>query len=504
MALSTNQQIKIGAILSYTGIAIYVLTGLLYTPWMINVIGKEDYGLYTLAHSITAFFIFDFGFSAAIQRFTAKFLAEGKIDKVNNYLSLVYRLYIFIDILIFFVLVIMFFCIPSIYTAFTAEQIERLEYVFIIVGIFSVISFPFIPLNGILSAHEKFVQLKGCDLFSKTLTVLLCVGCLYFGGGLYEIVISTALVGILVIFIKYKIVGRETNITIDIGYYNKKQMKDLLSFSGWVTVVVLCQRFIFNVAPTILGLFEGAGEIGVLGIAICLESYTFTFAFALNGLFMPKVARILSSGGEVLPLMIRVGRIQILIIGMLLVGFISIGADFINLWLGPEYDKAFLCTLLFIIPAFFLQPADIADQTLVVSGLVKYRAMVFIIMACVNVILSIVLTCYWGIIGLAISIFVAYMIRNVALYYVYYVKLHINIWQFFKESYGKMIWGIMAALCIYQIVSTMLDVPGWFGLGIKVVVVSFIYLACMLLLAMNADEKKMLRRAVNSITIRRG
>ena len=43
-------------------------------------------------------------------------------------------------------------------------------------------------------------------------------------------------------------------------------------------------------------------------------------------------------------------------------------------------------------------------------------------MAIVNVPLSIVMTKYYGLKGLAFSIFIAYMIRNVALFYVFYSK----------------------------------------------------------------------------------
>ena len=40
-------QIKTGAIISYVALFLNIVIGLLYTPWMINTIGKADYGLYT-------------------------------------------------------------------------------------------------------------------------------------------------------------------------------------------------------------------------------------------------------------------------------------------------------------------------------------------------------------------------------------------------------------------------------------------------------------------------
>lgn len=488
-SLSSSQQIKYGAVLSYLGIVVYILVGLLYTPWMIRVIGKDDYGLYTLAYSIVALFVFDFGISAAIQRFVAKYLAEGNNEKVNNCISLVYKLYVYIDIAILIILTTIYILIPDIYRELTVEQINRLEVVFIMAGLFSVISFPFIPLNGILSAHEKFVQLKTCDLLSKVLTVGINVICLYLGGGLYELVLTNVLVGLFIIIVKFAIVKQQTTVKVQIGYEDKAEMRSLLSFSGWTTVVALCQRCIFNIAPSILGMFAGAGVIAVLGISISLEGYTYTFACALNGLFLPRISRILNDKGSVLPLMVRVGRIQILTMGLILIGFIVVGYDFISVWLGEGYEEAYICTLLWIIPAFLLLPADIADQTLIASGNVKYRAVVYVGMAVINVPLSMVMTKYYGLIGLAFSIFIAYMVRNTALFYVYYSKLHINIISFFRDSYMKLLPALCVSMVCAYVFAGMVNLNGWYGIAMKAMIVSVCYIVCMTLLGMNKSER---------------
>ncbi len=80
-------QIRNGTLLSYAGLGINVLTGLLYTPWMIHSIGKDNFGLYTLAISIISLFVFDFGLGSAVSRFLSKYLAEGNQQKANNCLE---------------------------------------------------------------------------------------------------------------------------------------------------------------------------------------------------------------------------------------------------------------------------------------------------------------------------------------------------------------------------------------------------------------------------------
>ena len=101
-----NKQLKLGAVLSYVSIAINILAGLVFTPWMIDQIGQSDYGMYTLANSLITLFLIDFGLSSATSRYLSKYLAEGRQDLANGFLGMVYKLYLIVDgvILLGFVL----------------------------------------------------------------------------------------------------------------------------------------------------------------------------------------------------------------------------------------------------------------------------------------------------------------------------------------------------------------------------------------------------------------
>ena len=85
--MNSSKQIKLGAMLSYFTIAFNIVAGLIYTPWMITQIGQSNYGLYTLATSLITMFLVDFGMSAAVTRFVAKYNAEKDQEKVNNFLG---------------------------------------------------------------------------------------------------------------------------------------------------------------------------------------------------------------------------------------------------------------------------------------------------------------------------------------------------------------------------------------------------------------------------------
>ena len=181
--------IKKGALIGYLTIFINIVTGLLYTPWMIRQIGVSDYGLYTLISSFISYFLLDFGLGTAVSRYVSKYREEGKFEEIGRILSIIVKVFAIIDFIIFALLFVCFFYISEIFTGLTPDEIEKFKVIYCIAGFFSLLTFPFSYLNGILIAFEKFVTLKRCDLVHRILVVTLVVLCLIKGWGLYALVV---------------------------------------------------------------------------------------------------------------------------------------------------------------------------------------------------------------------------------------------------------------------------------------------------------------------------
>lgn len=494
-------QIKVGALISYLALFLNIATGLLYTPWMINTIGKADYGLFTLAMSVISLFVFDFGLGSAITRFVSKFLAEGRQDKVDSLLGLVFKLYLIGDLLILLSLVVIYFFLPSIYLGLTPEEMASFKLVYIIASMFSVVSFPFLPLNGIITSYEKFIQLKSCDLIHKLIIIGLMTACLLLGGGLFSLVIVNSVAGIIIIILKVGVLGKTRISAIQWRYWDKALYKSVLSFSVWVTVIQLAQRCIFNIAPSILAAFATSIAITILGIAICLEGYTFSFANAINGMFLPRVSRMLTNDNkqELLDLMTRVGRIQIYIIGLLCIGFICVGREFIQLWLGEGYEEVYPCALMIILPSFLQLPQEIGNTSVVAAGKVKQQAYAFMLMAAMNLLLAYPMTKYWGVEGLCCSIMIAYLVRTLTMDYIFYKHIQINVFKFFRNSYLRILPSIALSIVLSLVSFEFLEADGWYGFILKTLLCALIYLLSVWVFAMNNYEQHLFALPINRI-----
>lgn len=491
-------QFKAGALLSYSGLALNILIGLIYTPWVIHSIGTDDYGLYTLSLSIISLFVFDFGLSTATTRYLSKYIGEGRQQDANNCLGIIYRLYFKIDIIIFIILATVFFFIPEIYEKLTSEELFKFKIIYIIAASFSFLSFPFIPLNGILTANEKFIQLKSCDIINKLLTVCLMSFCLLSGYGLYALVGVNAISGIITIIAKLYFIKRDTKTRANLKYKSVSEQREIFGFSGWVTVSSICQRFIFNIAPSILGVMSGAKSIAILGVAITIEGYAYTFANALSGMFLPKVSKLLSNNENLLPLMIQVGRFQLIIISAFIIGFIFLGYDFIILWVGHDFKLTYICAILLLIPSIFQLPQEVASTALIATNKVKQQAIAYISMAVVNISLAFILAKYFGAIGVAFSIFCAYLIRTLILNIIYHNELKVDLKTFFKECYIKIIPSILVTFLLTFLVC-QIPLNGWIGLISKGVFFIIVFIVSIWLLALRDNEKKLVLSFLPSI-----
>lgn len=80
-----NKQVMLGTLLSYGAIGFNVIAGLLYTPWMIQSVGADQYALYTLALTIMNLFMIDFGFSASVTKYLSDYYARGEQDKADRF-----------------------------------------------------------------------------------------------------------------------------------------------------------------------------------------------------------------------------------------------------------------------------------------------------------------------------------------------------------------------------------------------------------------------------------
>ena len=488
-----KSQYKTGAILSYSSVVFNTVAGLIYTPWMISCIGADDYGLYTLALSVVNFFLLDFGLGDSVSRFLSKYYAEENYSAVAEFLGVVYKTYLAITLLIAAALAFVFLNIEGLYSGITAEQMPVFKTLFLIVSFYSVFSFPFAPLSGILAANERFIALNACNLAQKVLTVGFIVVALVSGWGVVALVVVNAASSIVTTFVKLLIVRRATQARADFSHWNSEIAREVVGFSIWVMVAQVCQRFIFSVMPSIITITATTSEVALFGLASSLESYVYTVASALNGMFMPKVSRSIAGVGEGLQaIMTRFGRVQLYIVGFIVIEFFGFGSWFVRCWMGDGYDGLWLCALLLIAPSLIELPQLVGVTAITAAGKVRAKALVFLVMAACNVLLGFALSAPLGALGGCMSICIAYFLRTFGQNVIYKRALGIKLKRFFVDTYGSWVFPALATLVVCFVLNWIFPPGGWGGLLVAGGIAGFVYATLCWNLSMNDYERSLL------------
>ena len=492
------KQIKYGSMISYVLIFINILLGLLYTPWILKEIGDSHYGLYTLTSSLIALFLMDFGMSSAVSRFVAMYRVKNQQDMVDCFIGMAFKLYFCIMAMIGVVLSVVYFNLDKIYSNLTSEELRVFKIVFAITAVCVIACFPVNICNGILNAYEEYIVLKISDIFNKLGTVIVTMIVLLLHGGVYGLVFVNGFFNVITFIVKFQLIYRRTPARIKFKCSDLSVFRGSLSFQGWTTVASLAQQMIFNLMPTVLAMVADTFAITLFGFANTIEGYVYTITNAINGMFLPKVMRIVvkdENAGDALPLMIKVGRINQSVVSLLLIGIFSVGRQFVDLWVGNEYQELYICILLICIPYSVSASQQIANTSLTALNKVKYPAIIYMVTGGGNLLLSYVLAGKFGIIGVSFTIGLTFWLRVILLNIVYVRLLHINIFYFFKECHIKMMPALLLCLSASYTIGKYLTIPfgGWNGFGIKVVLICIIYCICMWVIGWNHFEKQLIK-----------
>ena len=493
--MSNTSAIKKGAIISYVAIFLNIAITFFYTPWMIKMIGVSDYGLYSLVYSFISYFILDFGLNQAIQRFIAKYRAEGDEEKVEKMIGITTRVYLIIDSIIFVVLFVLYFFISDIFTGLTPIETERLKGLYIIAGIFSVLSFMFKPMAGAMMAYEYFVEEKVLEMVNRVGAVVgVCIA-LALGADVFALILINGAFSLTTSILKFIVFKRKSKLNIKWTYFDKAELKNIFSFSMWSFGCGLAQRLRLSIVPSVLGILSNSSEIAIFAMGMALEGMVYTLSSAINGLFLPTVSRMVHDckREDLTQLMVRVGRIQLYIIGFIFSGFLIFGRAFLHLWVGDDFLNVYWVLLLLIFADIVSLTQRIAIDLIYVENRIKEMAIRIFICSIVGLGIACLLSPKYGAIGAAIGTGFGLCIYQVWINIYYQKKLGLDIVFFFKQCHLRLLPLLAVLTALFCFIGTKVTLDSWIKLIAGAAVYTFVFVCVCYFVLFNNDEKNLLK-----------
>lgn len=492
-------QLKAGVVLNYVVIFLNTVVGLLYTPYMLRMMGQSEYGLYSLVASVIAYLtVLDLGFGNAIVRYTAKFRAEKKTEEQYEMFGMFFLLYLVIGIVAFGIGLGLYFNVDTLFgNTMTAVELGRARIMMLLLVANLAFTFPMSIWGSIIQAYEDFVFQKSLNIIRIILNTAVMICLLHFGYKAVAMVVVQTIFNVLTLVINFIFCRRKLNIHI---YFRFKHfhwgfLKEVAIYSFWIFLNAIMDRVYWSTGQFVLGAMVGTAAVAVFAIAIQLEGMYMQFSTAISSVFLPKVTAMVAtnrSRKEISDLFIRTGRIQYIVLAYILSGFIIFGRQFIELWAGAGYSDAYIISLLFFIPLTVPLIQNLGITILQARNEMKFRSVLYIIIALVSLAMQIVLTRYFGGIGCAMGVSGALVVGQILIMNVYYRRRQdLDIKTFWKEISKMSIIPIVLIFSSMLVIRHFFALDSWGKLILGIAAFSLVYIPLFFRFSMTDDERNL-------------
>ncbi len=432
-------QLKAGAALNYVSICLNMVVGLIYTPYMLRMLGQSEYGLYSLAASIIAYLtVLDLGFGNAIVRYTAKFRAEGKQREQEEMFGMFFVLYIGIGIIAMIAGSALSLNVENLFSrSMTETEVTRTRIMLWLMTFNLAFTFPMSIWGSIMTAYERFVFQRLVSIIRSVLNPVVMVLLLVIGYKAVAMVVVTTIFNVVTLLINWWYCKYRLDIKIRFAKFKWNFLKEVSVYSFWIFLNAIMDRIYWSTGQFVLGVYRGAVAIAIYAVAIQLQNMYMMFSTAISGVFLPKITSMVTKENNeknISDLFIRTGRLQYVIMAFILSAFIVFGKPFIQLWAGNGYEDAYYICLMFFIPLTVPLIQNVGITILMARNQMKFRSLLYIVIALLSLALSVLLAKPYGGYGCALATSLALFVGQVLIMNVYYQrKQHLDILRFWRE-----------------------------------------------------------------------
>ena len=494
-------QLRAGAALNYVVIILNMLVGLLYTPYMLRMMGQSEYGLYSLVASVIAYLtVLDLGLGNAIVRYTAKYRAEGKVTEQYEMFGMFLILYFIIGIIAFVAGLGLYFNVDSLFgTTMTLEELNKARIMMLFLIFNLAVTFPMSIFRSIITAYERFVFPKVINITRIILNTVIMICLLEMGYKAIAMVVLQTVFNLSTLIIDYFYCKYKLHIKVFFRNFQWGFLKEVAIYSFWIFLNVIMDRIYWSTGQFVLGAFVGTTAVAVFAVAIHLEHMYMQFSTAIAGVFLPKVTGMVARNDnrkEISNLFIRTGRIQYIVMAFILTGFIVFGRDFIILWAGKDYESTYIITLLFFVSLTIPLIQNLGITILQARNQMKFRSLLYIVIAGVSLAFQIILSQEYEGLGCAIAIAGALFLGQGLIMNIYYHKKQgLDIWTFWKEIMKMSIVPIVIGVSSICFLNTI-SLSNWLELGMAIFIFAMIYIPSFFCFSMNRSERDLFIKPV--------
>lgn len=501
---SSNKRIAKNTFYLYLRMFLAMLVALYTSRIVLDVLGVNDYGVYTIVGGVIALFgFFNSSMTATTQRFLSFEIGIGDEASLKKTFNATLNIHISIAILIFILAETIGLWFVSNKLNIPSDRLDAIHWVYQ----FSILSFLVgvlqVPYNALIISRERmgvYAVMSIADVILKLVVVYILVIYKMDKLILYSFLQFTV---VLVIALSYRYYCyRNLKESRYLFHFDKKLYKSLASFSGWSLFGNAAAIGRAQGSNILLNLFFGTVLNAAYGITMQVQGAVSVFVTNFQTAFNPQIVKTFAANEphKSLLLIFQSSRFSFFLM-LLIASPILMNIDFIlELWLEapPDYTSLFVkLTLINLMVDCISGPLIIGAQA---TGRIKWYQIIIgtFILLCVPI-SYLILKFY----PYPEIVFIVIIIINLlALFFrVFFLQkiMNLKVKLFFKEVLFKISLVALASVILAYFLRYWLvfDNRIW-TLIVTSLIISIINIALVFLLGLKKTEKKMIINFIKS------
>jgi O-antigen/teichoic acid export membrane protein len=384
-----------------------LVAGFFITPFIIHQLGDSVYGIWALSLSLIGFSgILDLGLSLTVYKRIAEYLVKDQREKIITTASIVFFLYCIMGfvIMIIFVAAGLFF-VNSIFNIPAGLENDAGTAI-ILLGVGTGICFPLQLFNGTLQGLQGYgfraIVVTSLTVFRVISIVYLLIN----GYGLLFLILTDITVQLIQGILSYiYTLNKIPYFTIRLSKINRSEIRPLLNFSLQAFILQLSVLIILSCDQIIIGIFLPIAAVTTYTIGLSIYNLIRSFVVTMQTGIIPMASELhaLNYENALKELFLRGSKYLLILSFLLAIPAIVFADVFIGRWMGNGYEESALVLQILLVGMLFNALNLIGAHIFVGMGKISVYTKIRIFSAFLNLILSIMLLQFIGIIGVALG-----------------------------------------------------------------------------------------------------
>lgn len=395
-----------------------MLIGFFMMPYILGTVGEAQYGAWVFINALAGYSTMIYsGFGATICRFVADLYSRKDWKRLNTIVSTIQSVYIGTASLVF-----LFTIACALFAArlqnWGTLPIHEVQISILIVGGTIGLGMIASVYGGVLVGTQRLDIKRGIEVTMGIIRLLLTLLCLHERFGLVTLALiffaATVIEHGASAFYAYRQVP-----TLSVGPWHTRReaMRECFSFSAFNAIALFAEYLIFFTDTVVIGLILGPLAVVPYQIGLRIAQMIQIPIAQIGEAVLPKAGELHARGAqrELGRLVAKGMGLALLLSGGFLIGAVYFNDMLIRTWIGKSYPDSGSVLVLLVASQLVALPMVVARKALLGIGQVRKQAFIDLFEALINLVLSLILIRYWGILGVAWGTVIPLIIVELAL-----------------------------------------------------------------------------------------